>query len=280
MKKIIFSDIKTLLRSRNFWIAVGAIIACSLLNLVQTLQTDDSARFGGLGLFIYAQYGNHLINTLAPFIPAFIFMPLVAKDIRSADFMSAYEIGPKKHLAGRAMSSMIAGGGVFIIAFLVILIGFFIYDPTVQTIKYVPTGLFSEVYNSSPLAYISLFMVYSALYGAIYGFFGFAVGFASKSVSMAMVLPGLIYHYANLIWYIFEGTPLSFISLLLPNLTYVFAGMQSPTLYIDKALQLGIILLTGITLVITGYWRLEKKQDKCDEKLKKAAEKAKPPFET
>ena len=280
MKKIIFSDIKTLLRSRNFWIAVGAIIACSLLNLVQMLQTDDSARFGCLGLFIYAQYGNHLINTLAPFIPAFIFMPLAAKDIRSAEFMSVHDISPKKHLAARAISSLIAGGGVFIIAFLVMLVGFFIYDPTIQAIKYVPTGLFSDVYSSSPLAYIGLFMVYSALYGAVYGFFGFAVGFASKSVSMAMVLPGLIYHYANLIWYFFEGTPLSFISLLLPNLTYVFAGMQSPTLYIDKALQLGVILLTGITLVITGFWRLEKKQEKCDETLKRAAKKANHPFGT
>lgn len=256
MKEIISSDIKRIIRSKGFWIAIGALIVCSLLNLVQTLQADNSARFGGLGLFIYSQYGNHLINSLAPFIPAFVFVPLIAEDIRLAKFMS--QPSPKKRLTARAIAAAIAGGGVFITAFIIILIGFCLYDPTVQAIHYVPTGLFSDVYGSSPLAYIVLFMAYSALFGAVYGFFGFAAGFSSKSVSMAMVLPGLIYHYANLIWYFFEGTPLSFISMLLPNLTYVFAGIQSPTLYYDKAIQLGVILLTGLTLVITGYWKQEK----------------------
>ncbi len=279
MKKIIGSDIKKMLRSKNLWIAVGALIICSLLNLVQTLQIDNSERFGGLGLFIYSQYSNHLINTLAPFIPAFVLVPLIAADLKSADFMTAQEISPGKYLAAKSLSSAIVGSGVFIAAFLVTLIGFFIYDPTVQTINYEPTGLFSDVYYSSPLLYIGLFIVYSAFYGAVYGFFGFAVGLSSRSVSMAMVLPGLIYHYASLIWYFFEGTPLSFISMLLPNLTYVFAGIQSPTLYIDKALQLGVILLTGITLVISGYWKLDKVHIKKQSAAKSDAADVKPPFE-
>ncbi len=281
MKKLIGSDMKKVLRSLNFWIAVGAVIVCSVLNLIQALQLDGSKCFGGLGLFIYSQYSNHLINTLVPFIPAFVFMPLMAEDTRTAGFMIAREISTKKYLAARSLTSAIAGGSVFIVAFLMLLIGFFLFDPTVQAINYEPTGLFSDVYFSSPLLYAGLFIVYSALFGAVYGFFGFAIGLSSRSVSMAVVLPGLVYHYASLIWYYFEGTPLSFISLLLPNLTYVFAGIQSPTLYFDKAIQLGVIVLIGVTLLITGYWKLQKEHinNQTNEKRKCDPTDRKPPVQ-
>ncbi len=257
MGKIIISDIKRALSSKRFWISAGLIIICTAINLLASSAYDLNKRVGWIGLFIFGNIiGNPMIYLLEPFIPAFIFAPLFMEDIKSGAYKDvSKKTGLKKYLAARSVSSLIAGSGIFIISLLIILAGCFFCDPTVQTIEYMPIGLFKEVYYSSALLYIILFILYTALCGALFCFLSFGIGLASNSSSMSLVLPGIIGSCSYLMLNLFNNPVLSWMQVLLPYLVYAFDVGTPP---LNRMAKLCFILFASLILVAAGYHKLKK----------------------
>lgn len=197
-----------------------------------------------------------MIYFLAPFIPAFIFAPLFMGDIKSGAYKAvSIKTGLKKYLAARSVSSLIVGSGIFIVSMLIILAGCYFCDPAVRDIEYAPMGLFQGVYYSSPFLYIVLYILYTALCGALFCFFSVGIGIASNSSSMALALPGIVSSCSYLIWVLLDNPVLSWMQILLPYLVFAFdIGTPLP----NRIAKLCFILLTSLILVAAGYCKLKK----------------------
>lgn len=258
MGTIIKDDMKNIFGSIRFWSAAAIIVICTVINLLSAV--NYSKPVGAAGLFIYGNIiGNPMMYFLAPFIPAFIFGPLALGDINKGINKDMQEMTSlKKHLAARSISSFVAGAGIFIISFIIILGGCFIVDPAIRPIDFEPSGLFSEVYYDSSLLYILSFILYTAVFGGIFSFLSFGVGLATKSLSMAMTLPGIIYHGSIMLWYLADNPVLSWIHRLLPSYTYVIMVSETPDPWVDKAVKLAAVLVASSVLAIVGYSRIKK----------------------
>jgi len=261
MKAIIFNDIKRTLRSKRFWICAGLIVISAILNFITEFLFNRNKPKGALELFVVGNIlGNPMMNMIAPFIPAFIIGPTVAGDLITDDFKEQIKkFGAKRYLTARSISSFISGGGVFIISFLIVLAGCFFYNPAVQEIRYAPLGMFKEIYYTSVPSYIFLFILYSALFGAVFSFFSFGIGLAARNETLAMALPGIIYHGAMIVWPLFNNPLVSWLNILLPQFAYDFNLYSAPLgPETDKAIKLGVIFIVSAALVITAYGRLKK----------------------
>lgn len=258
MKAIIFSDVRAIIHSKRFWIAVGLILMSSLINSMSTFLFEEDVPGGYIGIFLYGNIrGNPMMNFLAPFIPAFVFGPLAVAAM-DTDLELRQKAGIKKNLAAHSVSSVLTGAGVFIIAYAIVLVGCFIFDPTIQETKYIATGLFADVYNTSIPMYIVLYILYSSLFGAVYSFFSLGIGLATRSHSMAMVLPGLIYYASYILWGFVDNPFLSWVNLLLPSFTYEFNVVKDASPILGKVAGLGCVILASVVMVVVAHKKLKR----------------------
>lgn len=253
MKKIIYQDMRRIIRSGGFWIAISIIIVSAIINIVQTQWYDKSDKFGAYGLFIFGcvQY-NPLISYLAPFVSAIAFSAVTI--IPQNGSIELTDL--KKHVMGHSISSMIAGGCIFLFSFLIILAGCFIYDPSTTITYYEPLGLFKEVYYASVPLYILLFFIHSIIFGAVYALFGVGITLTAKSDAMGLVFPGVFYHIIYYIGTFFSQTIISWITVLFPVMPFNFGGLDVPLW--KNALDLGVIFIISIVMILTGYRKLRK----------------------
>lgn len=258
MKTIIFNDLNKILKSRRFWLTIVIIIASSILNIFKTPGFDHSQKINGSNLFIFGNIQSSPIMTfIAPFLPALALNPLINDDLSNSSHLHILKRkNLQKYLSGRAVSLMIAGGGIFIIAFVIILLGCLVFGSSDNIPIYRPLGLFKEVYYSSELLYIILFILHAALFGAIYAFFGMGIALITRSESMALVFPGIFYHCVRFVAMIFDKTIISWIGILFPTLTYEFGSLDAPLW--GNVLDMGIMLVLSVILITIGYKKLIK----------------------
>lgn len=257
MREIICNDIKTVIRTKRFWITAAFIIFLAIINVLAQLTSQRIENVGALGLFIYGNiYIFPAICLAAPFIPVLVFSPLFVEDIKTGAYRkTAGKTGLKKYLAARSISSLLAGGGVFIVAHLIMLIVCFAIDPSVKVSNVEVFGLFKEVFYTSVPLYILLFIVYSALYGSLFSFLSMGVGLITKSYALALVLPGIWDLSATYLWNYFNIPFLSWICKAFPSILYNF---DYPVDIWWRVPQMGGLLLLSVTLVVIGYFRLKK----------------------
>lgn len=260
MKAIILNDLKAILFSKRFWIAVGLIVVCSAINTISIFLFQEDVSGGFLGIFIYGNIrGNAMMNFLAPFIPAFVFGPLVVGVMQTGACKEQWQkTGIKKSLTAHSISSIISGAAIFIVAYVIVLAGCFICDPTIQETEYIATGLFAGVYDASIPMYIVLFILYSSLFGAVYSFFSMGIGLTTHSPSMAMVLPGIVYQASYTIWAFIDNPILSWVDLLLPSFSYEFNVVKTASPILGKVAGLGLVILASVVMVIAGYKKLKR----------------------
>lgn len=240
--------------SCRFWSASGIILICALVWGLTTIQE----KVGALGIFIMSNIrSNGLMCFLAPFIPPLAFSPVKSDDMRTETLkMMIKENSLKKYFLSKSISSMIAGSGVFLSAFLIILAGCFIINSSNAVGSYNPIGLFKEIYYSSPLLYIILFILHTMLFGALYAMFGMGTAIITKSDAMALVFPGIMYNCAQLVGMIFDQTIIYKIGYLFPFLTYEFGSIGMPLW--RKLLDLSLVLIASILLIVIGYIKIKK----------------------
>lgn len=253
MKGIIIDDLGKIIRSWRFWVMVGIMIAGTAITLITSPFFTYVVRpFGGVNLFVFGNItGNTWASSLAPFIPALIVGPLAAAGGERG------KTGLKKYIAARSVSSFVAGSGVFVVSFLIILAGCLIIDPTNKTvIDYIPYGPFKELrYANTPL-YITLFILHTALFGGVYALLSMGIGLKAKNAAMALVLPAVIYFGSGSLYIMLKSTVFSWLTYILPNMTYDFGRVDTPLW--KKLLEFGSIFLLSVTLIISGYFRLKK----------------------
>lgn len=251
MKQIICQDIKRIIISGGFWTSVSFVVISVIINL---LRFEASEKLGVYGLFIFGSVSyNPLLSYIAPFIPAIAFSAIT---IFSNEDIADRSTTLKKYILGRSISSMIAGGSVFLFAFMIILLGCFVCDSSTDIIYYEPLGLFKEVYFISIPIYILLFIAHSALFGALYALFGVGTTLVTKSDSMGLVLPGIIYHSVYYIGTFISQTILSFTTIIFPVMPFNFAGLDVPIW--KNTLDLGMIIIVSVFMIIIGYIKLKK----------------------
>lgn len=259
MKEIIFRDIKSMKSSFRFWAAVGIIVVSTIINILSNMWGQGKISVGDL--FIIGNISsNPIMCFFAAFIPAIAFGPVVIDDIKSGAYdTTTHKIGLKKYIGGRIVSSVIAGCSVFLIAFLIILAGCFLFGSQSTYSSYSPLGLFKDVYYFSVNMYILLFILHSMLFGAVYALLGMGIAITTRSDSMSLVLPGIIYNCSNLVGMIFENTPINIVDKIIPVLTYEFGSLDTPLW--RNMLDLGEILVISIILILIGYRRLERSSE-------------------
>ena len=265
MKAIIISDLKAVILSKRFWIAVGLIVVSSLFNTMSIFLFDQDVPSGFLEIFIYGNImGVPMMNFLAPFIPAFVFGPLIVGHMQTdAGRELWHKTGIKKSLAAHSVSSAITGAGIFIVANAIVLAGCYIYDPTISEVDYIAAGLFAEVFSASVPMYIVLYVLHGAFFGAVYAFFSMGIGLATKSYSMAMVLPGVIYQASLMIWVFLDNPILSWIELLLPSFSFDFESVKSAFPILGKVAGFGCVILASAVLVIAAYRKMKRAPGEC-----------------
>ena len=252
MTQVFIDDIKTVFRSKRFWIASGIIVVSTIVILISSAISYQEEMGGAFGLFIMGNVrGNAIMSYLAPYIPALVMSSLII-DKSKTENHKAIRISLKKFITARCVSSFMIGASVFIVSFLVIMIGCFIVDPTIRTLDYKPFGLFAEAYYASVPMYILLFILYTAIFGALYALFSMGISLHTKNNSMKMVLPGIIYHCVVFIMPFFFNTPYYYS----PVLRYEFGSLEMP--FHNRVFGIFSILLASLILIVIGYIRIKK----------------------
>ena len=264
MRAIIFSDLKAIMLSKRFWIAVGLIVASSLFSTITMLFFNQDVPSGFLEIFIYGNImGVPMMNFLAPFIPAFVFGPLVVGHMQTdAGRELWHKTGIKKSLAAHSVSSAITGAGIFIVANAIVLAGCYIYDPAISGIDYMASGIFAEVFSASVPMYIVLYVLHGAFFGAVYAFFSMGIGLATKSYSMAMVLPGIIYRVSRSMWVFLDNPILSWGNILFSSV-YSFESAYPASPILGKVAGFGCVILASVVLVIVAYRKMKRASGEC-----------------
>ena len=259
MNRIMLDDFGKIIRSWRFWTMVGIMIVSTAITLITTPFFTYVARpFGGVNLFVYGNVtGNSLASSLAPFIPALIVGPLVvAGREREAVEAAQGKTGLKKYIAARSVSSFVAGSGVFIVSFLIILAACLIIDPTNKMIDYPLLGPFKELrYVNTPL-YITLFILHTALFGGVYALLSMGIGLKTKNAAMALVLPAVVYFGSGILYIMLKSTIFSWLTYILPDTTYDFGAADYQAW--EKILELGSIFLLSVILIVSEYFKLKK----------------------
>ena len=260
MKAIILSDLKAVILSKRFWIAVGLIVISSAFTSITTFLFEYDVPSGFLEIFIFATIGGvPMMNFLAPFIPAIVFGPLIVDNMQTDAGKKLWQkTGIKKSLAAHSVSSAITGAGIFMVAHVIVMACCFVYDPTISEIEHIASGIFAEVFSASVPMYIVLFILYVSFFGAVYAFFSMGIGLATKSYSMAMVLPGIIYHASSAMWVFLDSPILSWVNILLPGTSYGFESDYPAAPILDKVAGFGCIILAAAVLVIAAYKRMKR----------------------
>lgn len=250
MKQIIFSDIKSIMRSKRFWIVAGIFIISAIINLVEMVLGGWEESAGMFGLFIYGNIYTGLVGFLSPFIPAFLLVPLFFGDMKMSAF-KAQSLSLKKYIATRSISACIVSGSVFIVSYLIVFLGCVIVDPSIQMIEFQAFGLFEKAYYTSVPLYMLLFILYSAFFGALYGLLSMGIGMATKSTTMAMIIPGIIYSLASVVTAFFSNTVYTYAYIMRYE---ILIGMP----LFNRIFGSSVILLIAVVMTIIGYFRLKK----------------------
>jgi len=260
MKAIILSDLKAVILSKRFWIAVGLIVVSSFFSTITIFLFDQDVPSNFLETFIFGNImGVPMMNFLAPFIPAIVFGPLIVDNMQTDAGKKLWQkTGIKKSLAAHSVSSAITGAGIFMVAHVIVLVGCYIYDPTISEVDYFAEGIFAEVFSASVPMYIVLFILHVSFFGAVYAFFSMGIGLATKSYSMAMVLPGIIYHASSAMWVFLDSPILSWVNILLFSTTYNFEDAYPAAPILGKVAGFGCIILAAAVLVIAAYKRMKR----------------------
>lgn len=251
MKQIIYRDIKKMVCSLRFWAMIGIVVVTTIIS---RFPFSINTSLGVFDLFIQKNIvDNSIMRFLAPFIPALAFGPIILDDLQNKTFK---KVSLKKYVMGKAVFSVIAGGGVFLLSFLIILGICFICSPLDVMSNYTPMGLFKSVYYYSVPLYILLFILHSMLFGMEYTLFGMGIELTSHDSSMALVLPGIVYNCARLLGTFFYNTALPWLRYLFPFLTYEFGSLDI-SLW-RSSLDMGIMLIASAGLIAWGSYKLKK----------------------
>ncbi len=254
MKQIISSDMKTVLRSKRLWIALGLFIFSTAVNIIEQFTQFGLHLKGGLDFFAFGNmYFVSVLRYMAPFIPAFVLSPLYTDNIKTAS-VSFNATNLKKVIPARSLSSAIIGGGIFIVSHLIILAVCFVIDPSLSAGYFEPWGLFANINSTNAPLFVLMFFGYTALFGALYGLLSTGVWLFTKNYWMAMALPGIYYYCGRFLWMFFDNPFLSWAKFL-PGYAYDFES--SVTLW-RRGTEFGAVLLIAVILIVISYFRLKK----------------------
>jgi len=198
---------KSMFKSKYFWLGVFGIIIISCLSLY--IIAGDVFRYkrGYLNLFVFANINSiYVLDFILPILPICAL------------------IGEKKlHKDNNSFTLAIYGPAMVGIAFIIELILFILIDPTQKEVLNI-TGLYSNVFNISPIGYILCFIFHNCLWSYAFTLFGISIGMNDHF--NAVIYPLLLSRISTYIPSVFNGKRIFILEYLLPQLPFNISQMS------------------------------------------------------
>jgi len=224
------------------------------MTFARNLSVRDLQRLisvGTLNTFIYSNImENNVTILLAPVIAGLVYSTTIIDDMKTGIYRQlAFRIRPLKYIKSKIISSIIFGGGIFLISYILIFFVTFILDPSasVRTI-YNRKALFGLIYDRSMLLYCFAFIGYSFIYGAVYSLVSLGVAMITRNKYMTIGLPFFICYSATYFTNLLPQNISDIFLYILPYNTFDIT-LFSPFYYL---FQLGFTLVIGIIMIKIG----------------------------
>lgn len=180
---------------------------------------------------VYAS--NIILEFLLPVIP-FIFLFSKRSDI---------EIGRAKDYLSAAFCAPIMFGSAYLLELFV----YCIIDPSIKSLAFSPTGLFSSVLESNPVGYIFLYIMHVCAWGYVLTLFGLAVRYRTNSQYYAVVTAFLLSRLSSYIPIVFVNIKVPVLGYLIPQLPFETAQMEDS--WFSDFTQLLFVFAISIILI-------------------------------
>ena len=255
---IYINNIKNSFKSKEYWFGFSLIvISCvvtSIYNLAPTGIFGDY-NIGSSEFFIAGtMYSNTLLQISAPIISIFVCMN------RNSLFMNDKEdinrVWRCKEMRAHILSITIIGGSIFLLSFLFIfLLGVTIFPPSTGSMQ--PYyGLFKEIYSTSPISYVFVYIAHSFICGAVFSLFGISIKLLTvKPNNLALFIPLIYYACFERIGALFPIKDLVFF--VAPLFTFDISLFDISL--VKRGVEIFFVLATSLVLIISSYWKNVKK---------------------
>ena len=253
-KRTILLDLKRVFFSWQFYLAISIIVLGSIITYNRNLLVRNLDQFhnvGTLNTFIYSNIvANNIVNLLAPVIAGLVFSTTIIDDMKTGMYgMLASRTGPVKYIRSKIISSVICGGGVFLISYLLIFILIVIIDPTASVrTEFYRNGLFGLIYDRSMLLYCFAYIGYTFIFGAVFSLVCLGVAMITKNKYMAVGLPFFLYYISEYAMNLFTKNISDVLHYFLPHMTFDIIA-YTPTHYV---LQLMFSFVIATILISLG----------------------------
>lgn len=254
IKRVLFFDLQRVILSWQFYLGIGIIIFAAIITYsrnytLRNLCYLDSV--GTLNTFIYSNIvSNNIIILLAPVIAALGYSTTIIEDMKTGVYKQiALRTTPMIYIKSKVISSIVWGGGIFLISYIIIFIGISILDPatSVRTV-YNRDSLFGLIYDHSMFLYCIAFIGYAFIFGSIYSLISLGIAMITNNKYMAITLPFFVYYISEYVIMILPVNMSNIISYFLPTSTFDILTLTP----VYSIFQLTFALFIAIGLITYG----------------------------
>lgn len=256
MKNLLLLDIKRIISSKEFYIAIIIIISGGIFTFIRNYEMYDLYLLdsvGTLNIFIYSNIiSNFVLSFLSPMVAVLPFCLASFDDLKSG-FINHIIISSNrfKYIKTRCISTALSSAAVFLIAYSVMMMGIYIIDQTASVRTDYRFGQYLNVYDRSLLLYCLAFILHSMVFGMVFSLLGLGVAFNAKNKFMVLAFPLLFYYLPYYFAQIFPPDIIKKLNAFLPFLTFEITTLDIE-LY-KNYLQMIFTLLISIILIYVGY---------------------------
>lgn len=235
--------ISKLIFNKAYISAMAILIISGFISFCSNMKYDifKTNTVGFVNLFVFCFVSNPFIEVFAPIIPGLVFIGAINTNRKNGRENEKSSIN--------IFSIIIAGGSIFVISSIIVLILFYFISPNIGNTLIQFSGLFSSYYINSKLIYILFYMIHSFVFGGVFSILSFSIYNLSSNKFYALLFPVLIYRIPTYIPIIQNSNINEYYHLILPYYPYEIIGFGD-SLWINIWQLVLIILITLILLTI------------------------------
>ena len=229
------SEVLRTLKKSRFWIYAGSVVMLDFAWLYIVNGNIFIYKRSFINLFLLPKvYTVNMVGFLLPIVPLlFIFSKSVKEDYNGVKYCMVMALSAPVMLA---------------FAYLAELLLYWVIDPSVKTLAFPPSGLFSSVLETNPIGYIFLYIVHICVWGYVLTLFGLAVYQRTKNEFYAVVMAFLLSRFSSYIPVVFCNIKVSVLSYIVPQLPYEKSQMEDNCY--TGMMQVLVVFIVSIILMM------------------------------
>lgn len=223
-----------IIKNSTFWLCVASIIIIDSIWLYIVAGDVINYKRGFINSFLIPKvYTTNILGFLLPFLP---FCMLFSKRIK----LEVY------HLKS-CLCMALSASTMFLFAYVLELLIYYIIDPSIKKIAFPPTGLFASVLMTEPLAYICLYIIHICVWGFVLTLFGLAVFKQTGNQFYAVIAAFLASRLSIYIPIVFGNIKISIFGYIIPQLPFEISQIEDS--WFANLIQIGFVFIISITLL-------------------------------